>query len=444
MNKDIIPMQERAAGRAQGLERQEKFIENYLAERRKQTGEDKEEYFLPNDGCAGPEAVELNDDIVIIIVDSQWWLTDWDKDYKINEGCAIKNRATFSFVFENMLRKYKNKNVVIAMHHPPYTYGPHGGAATWRQHIFPLVDIDPELYIPLPILGSLGVLLRGSIGSRQDTPNKYYKDLREGLLAGARKNGSFIFASGHEHALEYIERSGQKFIVSGSGSKVSLVKLGKGSEFAAGKPGYSMLSIYQNGETWTQFWELNAEGTDATLVFQKKIKDKPNPPDIDTLNAFTEYNAHADSSIQHITINKPKPAGRFHNFMLGEHHRQLYLEKYPFPVLDMYVYKGGVKAVKQGGGNQTNSLRVRRPSAASRDYAVTARKGFTAKAHFGITPICASNLARATIVHYLSPLVYSGRLIMEGFGRKMRSPGNGITTMAVVFISLRLTFWFSQ
>jgi hypothetical protein len=343
----------------QGLERQEKFIENYLSERRKQTGEDKEEYFLPNEGCAGPEAVELSGDIVIIIIDSQWWLADWDKDYKINEGCAIKNRATFTFVFENMLRKYKNKNVVIAMHHPPYTYGPHGGASTWRQHIFPLVDIDPKLYIPLPILGSLGVLLRGTIGSRQDTPNAHYKNLRKGLLAGVRKNGSFIFASGHEHALEYIERSGQKFIVSGSGSKVSPVKLGKGSEFAAGKPGYSTLSFYENGETWTQFWELNAEGTDATLVFQKKIKDKPNLPDIDTHNAFTEYNAHADSSIQHVTINKLKPSGRFHNFILGEHHRQLYLEKYPFAFMDMHIYKGGVKAVKLGGGNQTNSLRVR-------------------------------------------------------------------------------------
>ncbi|MEO6684457.1 MAG: metallophosphoesterase [Dyadobacter sp.] len=343
----------------QGLERQEKFVEKYLAERRKQTGEDKEEYFLPTGGCSGPDAVELNGDVVIIAIDSQWWLSDWDKDYKVNEGCAVKNRETFIFAFENMLRKYKSKNVVVALHHPPYTYGPHGGTSTWRQHIFPLIDLNPKLYIPLPVLGSLGVLLRGSIGSRQDTPNKYYKDLRKGLLAGARKNGSFIFASGHEHALEYIERSGQQFIVSGSGSKLSPLRRGRDSEFAAGVPGYSTLSFYENGETWTQFWQVNADGTDALLVFQKKVKEKQNQVSIDALTEFTEYNMHADSSTQPVTINRLKPSGKLHNFMLGEHHRQLYMEKYPFAVMDMRIYRGGVTAVKQGGGNQTNSLRVR-------------------------------------------------------------------------------------
>ena len=135
----------------EGLKRQEDFIENYLSKKRKASGEDFDNYFLPDDGCSGPEAIELNDNVVIIVIDSQWWLADWDKDYKINEGCTIKNRATFTFLFENMVRKYKNKNVVIAMHHPPYTYGPHGGGSTLRQHIFPLVDLNPKLYIPLPV-----------------------------------------------------------------------------------------------------------------------------------------------------------------------------------------------------------------------------------------------------------------------------------------------------
>ncbi|GLU55188.1 hypothetical protein Dfri01_46490 [Dyadobacter frigoris] len=343
----------------EGLERQEKFVENYLNAKRQTSEKEHLNYFLPDDGCSGPEAIELNDNVVIIVVDSQWWLADWDKDYKINDGCAVKNRATFKFIFENMVRKYKNKNLVIAMHHPPYTYGPHGGASTWRQHIFPLVDLNPKLYIPLPVLGSIGVLLRGSIGSRQDAVNTHYKDLREGLLAGVSKNGSFIFASGHEHALEYIERSGQKFIVSGSGSKVSPVRLGKGSEFASGSLGYSTLAFYEGGETWTQFWQVSPDGTKAEMVFQKKIKDKLPAPTEDAKDIFAEYEMHKDSVIQPVITNQIKPAGNFHNFMLGEHHRKLYLEKYPFPVLDLNTFNGGVVPVKQGGGNQTNSLRVR-------------------------------------------------------------------------------------
>ncbi|TDE10747.1 metallophosphoesterase [Dyadobacter psychrotolerans] len=343
----------------EGLKRQEDFIENYLSNKRKASGEDFTNYFLPDDDCSGPEAIELNDNVVIIVIDSQWWLADWDKDYKINEGCTIKNRATFTFLFENMVRKYKNKNVVIAMHHPAYTYGPHGGGSTLRQHIFPLVDLNPKLYIPLPVLGSLGVLLRSTIGSRQDSPNKHYRDLRQSLLAGTGKNGSFIFASGHEHALEYIERSGQKFIVSGSGSKVSPVRLGKGAEFVSGNPGFSTLVFYKNGETWTRFWHVNKDGTKAKMVFQKKIKNALPSVKEDSQISFAQYEMHSDSSSQPITINKVKPSGRFHNFMLGEHNRKLYLEKYPFPVLDLATYKGGLTPLKQGGGNQTNSLRVR-------------------------------------------------------------------------------------
>ncbi|TLU99385.1 metallophosphoesterase [Dyadobacter luticola] len=342
-----------------GLKRQEKYINKYLNERRgKQDKDDWENYFLPPDGCSGPEVLELNDNVVVIVVDSQWWLTDWDRDARINDGCEIKNRDQFKFVFENVVRKYRNKNVVIAMHHPPYTYGPHGGRFTWKQHLFPLTEINPKLYIPLPVIGSLSALFRGTLGSRQDVANKHYKDLKAGLLAGAKKNGKFIFASGHEHALEFIENDGQEYIVSGSGSKNSPVGLGKGSLYASSTLGFSTLSFYEGGETWVQYWQVSPDGKNATLSFQKKIKDQQ-LPEIPDSTSFTEYNAHADSASRFVTSNVVKPIGGLHKFLFGEHHRPLYLQKYPFPVLDMATYRGGVVPVKQGGGNQTNSLRLR-------------------------------------------------------------------------------------
>ncbi|GGN02350.1 hypothetical protein GCM10010967_41240 [Dyadobacter beijingensis] len=343
-----------------GLKRQEKYIQKHINESRgKKDKDDYEDYFLPLNGCSGPEVVELNDNVVIIIADSQWWLTDWDRDEKINDGCEIRNREQFRFVWENVVRKYRSKNVVIAMHHPPYTYGPHGGRFTIKQHIFPLTELNPNLYIPLPVLGSLSALFRGTIGSRQDAANKHYKDLRTAVLAGARKNGKFIFASGHEHALQFIENDGQEFIVSGSGSKTSPVSLGKGSLFSSSKLGFSTLSFYAGGETWAKFWEVTPDGKDAKLVFQHKVKGRQQVAAPDSAAAFTEYSQHADSTTKFVTSNEVKPIGKFHKAMLGEHYRPLYLEQYRFPVLDMATYKGGVVATKQGGGNQTNSLRLR-------------------------------------------------------------------------------------
>ncbi|MCF0055968.1 metallophosphoesterase [Dyadobacter sp. CY356] len=346
-----------------GLKREENYIENYLNNRRGKTDKDDfENYFLPDDGCSGPEVVELNDQLVVLVVDSQWWLTDWDKEPTINDGCDVKNRETFKFVFENLVRKYKNKNVVIALHHPPYTYGEHGGNFTVRQHIFPLTDINKNLYVPLPVIGSLAALFRSSIGGKQDVSNQYYKNLKAGMMAGVRKNGSFIFASGHENAMELIENERQEFIVSGSGSKTGPVRLGKGSKFASTALGYSTLSFYEGGETWVQFWQVSDDGSKSEMVFQKKIKDKLPVPKQDIQPVYTEYEHHKDSLDKPIFAKEVKKVNHAHNFFFGAHNRALYQEKYPFPVLDLATYKGGLTPVKQGGGNQTNSLRVKDPT----------------------------------------------------------------------------------
>jgi hypothetical protein len=342
-----------------GVGRQENFVNSYLNKRRGKTDKDTwESYFLPQDGCSGPEVVELNENVVVIVVDSQWWLTDWDKDTKINEGCEIRNRDTFKFNFENLVRKYRNKNIVIAMHHPPYTYGPHGGKFTIKQHLFPLTEMNPNLYIPLPGIGSLSALFRGTIGSRQDMANKHYRDLRTAILSAAKKNGNFIIASGHEHALQYIENDGQSFIVSGAGSKNSPIGMGKGSQFATSKLGYSTLSFNEGGETWVQYWEVHPDGKSAKMVYQKKVKDKLTAPTEEQKTDFTEYEKHADSTTSALLRYEVKPINSFHRVVFGEHNRTLYQEKYPFPVLDFSTFKGGVVAGKMGGGNQTNSLRV--------------------------------------------------------------------------------------
>ncbi len=50
--------------------------------------------FLPDDGCP-VEEIEINEDIALIILDSQWYLEDWDFSSEFNVECNIRTRERF-------------------------------------------------------------------------------------------------------------------------------------------------------------------------------------------------------------------------------------------------------------------------------------------------------------------------------------------------------------
>jgi len=252
-----------------GLNRQQEYVQNYLI--RNAEISNNKDTFLPLNGCPGPKAVELNDNVVVIIVDSNWWLVNWKKEPKKNNACTIKDLDQFKSALTSLTQKYSEKNVVIAMHHPMYTYGPHGGHFNLKEHVFPVTELVPWAYLPLP---GLGWFIRSVIGIPQDIANKKYKTMRRAVLAATENSQDLLFASGHEHTLQYIENRGNKYIVSGSASKNSPVGMGKGSIFSSSSMGFSTVSFYDGGETWVTYWEVSKGGKSATVIFQKKVKEK--------------------------------------------------------------------------------------------------------------------------------------------------------------------------
>ncbi len=340
-----------------GLRRQEKYIEKKL-----NAGiEDKDDwqnYFLPDDGCPGPEVIEVNDQLSIVIIDTQWWLLDWDKEPEINDGCAMKNRFAFNFYFEETLRKNRNKNVIIALHHPMYTYGTHGGASTFNEHFFPLTQFNKNLKIPVPIVGSMAVLYRKFIGSRQDVTNATYRNMRNKLVGAAKKNGRFIFASGHDHNLQHIENNDQIYCVTGAGSKESPVKLGGDADMVYGKEGFSKIDFYEDGSAWISYFAANEDNIPGKLIFTKKIKGPLEISEANIPDSFPNYNNGVEIIETELLDYEVKPKGKLHNAILGEHYRDIYIPKYEFPVLDLAKFHGGTEVIKRGGGNQTNSLRL--------------------------------------------------------------------------------------
>ena len=157
-----------------GLKRQEKYIEDKLG---KNT-------FLPENGC--PLEVEKPDeDIVLILIDSQWYLNNWDKHPTINDDCEIKTRNKFFDELKGEIKKARGKTTIIAVHHPLFTNGPHGGHYSVGQHIK-----------PLPVLGTLKNMIRKTGGvSPQDIQNARYNEFRKRLitLAPGKRSGNCYF-----------------------------------------------------------------------------------------------------------------------------------------------------------------------------------------------------------------------------------------------------------
>ncbi|MDX1362741.1 MAG: metallophosphoesterase, partial [Arenibacter latericius] len=91
-----------------GLERQQDYIQEKL---------DSKDVFFPEDGCP-IEKIDIDDNIVLIAIDSEWYLTNWDRHPTMNDECEIKDRETFFEEIESLIKKNRDKTTLLALHHP--------------------------------------------------------------------------------------------------------------------------------------------------------------------------------------------------------------------------------------------------------------------------------------------------------------------------------------
>ncbi len=325
-----------------GLKRQEKYVEDALG---KNT-------FLPENGCP-LKSVKISDDIELIIIDSEWYITNWDDQPTINDDCEIKTRAKFYSELRGMIKKARGKTTVIALHHPMFTYGPHGGQYTFGSHMK-----------PLPIVGTLKNVLRKTSGiSPADMQHKRYNEFRKQVITLSQQNDKVIFVSGHEHSLQYLKQDNIPQIVSGAGSKVTGTRNVGNGEFSYGTAGYARLDVFKDGSSQVSFYSVKDDAIvyNAEVFLPTKQKEK--------VNFKTDFPATVKASIY--TEAQTKKSG-FYKFLWGERYRKYFSTKVEAPTVNLDTLFGGLTPVRRGGGNQSKSLRMKDPN--GREYVVRALK----------------------------------------------------------------------
>ncbi|NNK70455.1 MAG: phosphoesterase [Flavobacteriaceae bacterium] len=322
-----------------GLERQEDFIKDQL-------GKDS---FLPENGCP-IEKIDITDDIVLIVVDSHWYVTNWDKHPNLNDNCEFKTRARFIDEFESLIKKARGKTTIVAIHHPMFSNGPHGGQYSFGSHMS-----------PLPVLGSLKNVIRRTGGVvNVDIQNKRYTELKDHLVTLAQENEKTIFVSGHEHTLQYLVEANIPQIVSGSGSKISATKNTGSGVFSYGAQGYARLDVFDDGSTWVRFYaDENPEPVFQTEVHPADSRSIP--------NYKTDFPEQMTASIY---SKEETDKSKGYKKLWGERYREYFSTDVTIPTVNLDTLYGGLKPVRKGGGHQSKSLRFEDPE--GREYVMRA------------------------------------------------------------------------
>lgn len=242
------------------MKNQEIFIRKYSSARAQ---------LLPENGCQGPDYIDINDNLRLIFFDSQRLFRDW-LNVPDSSECKPIDMNSFFNNLELILKNSKGRKCILIHHHPFITYGEHGGKFDWKKHIFPLTAFNKYFLLPLPVVGSLYPILRNNGITPQDMSNDIYQEYSKKMREISKKYNPVFSASGHEHSLQVIRDpvSNTIQIISGKGTRWTdgTVSTGDGTIFASPFPGFMKYEIYPDGTSLLTVIVPDDEGK-ATEVF---------------------------------------------------------------------------------------------------------------------------------------------------------------------------------
>ncbi len=220
---------------------------------------------LPQNGCGMPVAIDIGENLRLVLFDSQKWFREQSGITDTNRCAGHEHKELFGQVRE-LLASAGSRKTVLVHHHPFVTYGEHGGYFDWKKHIFPLTAFNKHLFIPLPVLGSLYPFARMNGITVQDISSSIYSRFNDSIKAVSRSFSPLFSVSGHEHSIQVIKEPAQATlqIVSGKGTRLTdgSVSTGEGTLFASPLPGYVKLEV-RGGNSFS-ITVVIADGASAT------------------------------------------------------------------------------------------------------------------------------------------------------------------------------------
>ena len=283
--------------------------------------ENSEGEFLPDDGCP-VEDIEINDEIALITIDSQWYLEDWDSSSEFNVECDITTKERFFIEIKDALKDNFGKVKIVAIHHPVLSSATPG----FLDKIFPF--------------------------SRQNFENPYYKEFRKTLETLASQFDDVVFVSGNHKNLQYLSNGRNPQIISATAALTEPAKAEEKDHFASEEPGYAKFTVFQNGDSEVEFFKADASAEQP--LFSTRI---PRERNINIDLEGEDWEEIGDTYSASIYTREETSKSDLHRFLWGDHYREVFSKEIEVPVLLLDTVHGGLTPIKEGGGQQSRSIR---------------------------------------------------------------------------------------
>lgn len=195
-------------------------------------------HLLPARGCPGPTRTQLFPDLQMIALDSSWWLHEYSKPSRIDDGCEVFSENEIVRALDEMLKNTPpGVETLVILHHPLL--------ATLADHAHSKCPFSP------------------------DCPA--YTSMREKIGVVLAKHRPFLCASGHNHALQiHREQSGcRTYVVSGGGSTVYPAKQPKSAEFAVASLGF--MAVHRDARSNWRLDVIGVRADDSALPIGSKV-----------------------------------------------------------------------------------------------------------------------------------------------------------------------------
>lgn len=317
--------------------------------------------WVTKDGCPGPTAIQINENLTVIGMDSQWWNHPFDKPRPADAVCTAATPEKFAEELEELIVENKGKNVLLVGHHPFYSLGNYGGNFSLGTHL-----------LPLPLIGSFKTAFSKNIGGINDISNERLTKYIETLNNLFYEHDNLIFAAGHEKNQQIIRQDKNYLLNSGAPMKGKYATEDSDTWLSANEAGLLELTYLNSGEIRAGFWSFqNTE----TLTLKENFTlyhaicgggELPQGENILYNTAYVPCRPEGQAAKKMsrdfadpttVVASTDYDGGGWKKFWFGKHYRTTWSTPVSVPFLNLDTTYNGLTVLEKG--NSTHKMKLK-------------------------------------------------------------------------------------